>query len=103
MRIHGSFFAATRVPRAKKLWETLAYCIDVACLRCVLVPAVSVVQSTCPPYNIRVTVQESMCRCSAGFMLGRVNESCRHTPVLVIVGWQDDSGARTQGAIACGD
>jgi hypothetical protein len=36
-------------------------------------------------------------------MLGGVNESCRHTSVLVIVGWQDDSGALTQGAIACGD
>jgi predicted RNA-binding Zn-ribbon protein involved in translation (DUF1610 family) len=58
------FFRSHKVSASKKLWETLAYCIDVAFLRCVLVPAVRAVQFTCPPCNMRVTVQESMCRFS---------------------------------------
>jgi len=37
------------VREQKGLWETLPYCFDETFLRCVLIPAVRVVQSTCPP------------------------------------------------------
>jgi hypothetical protein len=78
-------FRSHKLSASKKLWKTLPYCFDETFLKCVLIPAVRVVQSTRPPCNMLVTVQETMCRLSGGFMSGGVNESCRHTAVLVTV------------------
>jgi len=73
VRIRGCVFTAKRVPRAKNFWK-----LNVTFLRCVLIAAVRVVQSTRPPYCMRVTVRESMCSFAGGFMLVSINESCRH-------------------------
>ena len=60
------FFEAKKGSARSELWEKLASCFDVTFLRCVVFPAVRVVQSTRPSYNMRVTVQESMCRFAGG-------------------------------------